>query len=72
MLVVFNPTDKELRERLKIPMHYTGLSDRVEVRPSLVEGEESGWQSVQISPQEVLEWEVIVPAYSMRAYEFSR
>jgi hypothetical protein len=72
MLVVFNPTDRELREKLKVPMHYTGLRDRAEVRPSLVEGEESSWQSVQISPQEVLEWEVIVPAYSMRAYEFSR
>jgi hypothetical protein len=35
-------------------------------------GEQAGWQSVQISPQEMLEWDVIVPAYSMRAFEFSR
>jgi hypothetical protein len=73
MLVVFNPTDKELQEKLKIPMHYTGLRDRIEVRESRVEmGEQAGWQSVQISPQEMLEWDVIVPAYSMRAFEFSR
>ncbi len=72
MLVVFNPTNKELREKLTIPVHYTGLTDSAQIRQSYIEGDkQSSWQQVPISRQETIDWEVVVPAYSMCAYELA-
>jgi len=72
MLVVFNPTNKELREKLTVPVHYTGLTDSAQVRQSSIEEDkESSWQQVPISRQETIDWEVVVPAYSMCAYELA-
>ena len=83
MLVVYNPTAGELRERLKIPMHYTGLRQEALVRQSRPEAplEDTTLddttlkdmpQTTPISPQEILELEVLVPAYSMRSYTFEK
>ncbi len=72
MLVVFNPTNKELREKLTIPVHYTGLTDSAQIRQSYIEvDKQSSWQQVPISRQETIDWEVVVPAYSMCAYELA-
>ena len=72
MLVVFNPTNKELREKLTIPVHYTGLTDSAQIRQSYIEEDkQSSWQQVPISRQETIDWEVVVPAYSMCAYELA-
>ena len=78
MLVVYNPTAGDLRERLKIPMHYTGLRQEALVRQSRPEAplEDTTLkdmpQTTPISPQEILELEVLVPAYSMRSYTFEK
>jgi hypothetical protein len=73
LLVVFNPTSSELQETLKIPMHYTGLRDKAYLHdtregPNAVNNR----KTVSISPQEVLELEVRVPAYSMRSYALEK
>jgi hypothetical protein len=78
MLVVYNPTSGQLRERLKVPMHYTGLRERADVRPTRAdsplddETQDDETKTMLISPQEILEIEVLVPAYSMRSYTFEK
>ncbi|MCY3007034.1 MAG: hypothetical protein NTV29_13810 [Planctomycetota bacterium] len=83
MLVVYNPTSGQLRERLKVPMHYTGLRERVDVRQTRADAPlddktldhatlDNTAQTMPISPQEILELEVLVPAYSMRSYTFEK
>jgi len=83
MLVVYNPTSGQLRERLKVPMHYTGLRQEALVRQSRPEAHlkdttlkdttlNDPAQTIPISPQEILELEVLVPAYSMRSYTFEK
>ena len=73
LLVVFNPTSSELQETLKIPMHYTGLRDKAYLHDTR-EGPKAVniRKPVSISPQEVLELEVRVPAYSMRSYALEK
>jgi hypothetical protein len=74
MLVVYNPTSGQLRERLKVPMHYTGLRERADVRPTNPDTTlmDDLARAMPISPLEILELEVNVPAYSMRSYTLTK
>jgi hypothetical protein len=70
-LVVFNPTSKELGEKLKVPMHYTGLSGKAVVSDARAGyGRELDRKTLPIGVNEILEIDVVVPAYSMRAFAF--
>jgi hypothetical protein len=72
MLVVFNPTSKGLSEKLKVPMHYTGLSHEAVVYDARAEsGQEPDRKALPISVNEILELDVVVPAYSMRSFAFA-
>jgi hypothetical protein len=73
MLVVFNPTSKELGEKLKVPMHYTGLSGKAVVSDARADSDQGlDRKALPIGDRETLELEVAVPAYSMRAFAFER
>lgn len=90
MLVVFNPTTEPLREKLQIPMHYTGLRDKARIwdsRRILDRGESTRMSDENqssdqregvlgevraITPQETMEFEVIVPGQSMRSFAIEK
>ena len=73
MLVVFNPTPEPLSEVLKVPMHYTGLKDQALVYDAREESDPASVkQTLAISPQEILELNVTVPPYSMKAFAIQK
>lgn len=73
MLVVFNPTDAPLKETLRVPMHYTGLRDHARVQETRGQGPTgANWVVHPISPKEILEIEVSVPAFSMRSFAIEK
>lgn len=73
MLVVFNPTANGLSEKLKVPMHYSGLRQQAVMYDARAgSGQGSDRKTLPISDKEDLELEVVVPAYSMRAFAFER
>jgi len=73
LLVVFNPTSKVLSEKLKVPMHYTGLNQKAIVYDSRAQTDQDlDKRTLPISAKEILELEVVVPAYSMKSFAFGR
>jgi hypothetical protein len=63
MLVVYNPTDQALSERLKVNVYYTGLRESANVMSS--EGKSS---QVDVQRDYTIELEVDVPPNGMSWY----
>jgi hypothetical protein len=73
MLVVFNPTSQALNEVLRVPMHYTGLQNQAIVYDTREESDPANTRQLRaISPQEILELSVTVPAYSMKSFALEK
>jgi hypothetical protein len=57
LLMVFNPLDKPVKKKLKVPLYYTGLTDKV-----IVEMKDHHAEEHQLDRKYNLEIDVIVPA----------
>ena len=66
MLLVYNPTDREIRKTIDVPLYYTGLES------STVVTTPDGRTEHQLARDYSIELEVVVPAGGMSWYSFQR
>jgi len=63
MLMVFNPTDQEMVREIKLPLYYTGLTEKASIR------EKEGRAKIYTLKRDyTIKLEVVIPANSYNWY----